>query len=213
MLDAIVRFGFSKRQLTVLLAIARKTYGFNKKTDDMTVQQLANQTSIDRAHVSRAISELEAIGAVLKQHGKYGYVLGIQKNYSKWGAVPKQHVPKQHADRAKTARRPCQNSTHKRQSQKTTTKDIDQTLFDQFWKAYPRKVAKGEARKAWKALNPSADLTAEMVAAIANHKRQRQWQTTEYIPHPATWLRARQWEDELTPESGGYKPQPFGVYA
>ena len=220
LLDAIVRFGFSKRQLTVLLAIARKTYGFNKKTDDMTVQQLANLTSIPRQHVSTTLSELVTIGSVLKRDGAHGYVLGINKNYGAWGdpvpkheTVPKQDVPKQDADRPKTGQLASQNRTHKRQLQKTTPKENGQTAFDQFWLAYPRKEKKQEARKAWQALKPCETLTAEIAKALTQHKRQEQWQTRKFIPHPATWLRARQWEDELTPESGGYKPQPFGVYA
>lgn len=88
--DAIVRTDFSKRQLRVLLFIIRKTYGFGKKTDDMTVQQIANGTGLARQNVSTTISELVALNTVSKRDGHFGYVLGINKNYGEWRTVSKQ---------------------------------------------------------------------------------------------------------------------------
>ena len=71
--------------------------------------------------------------------------------------------------------------------------------FDTFWKAYPRKVAKGAARTAWdrtKNIRPSLDILLE---AIEKQKQQEQWQKDggTYIPHPATWLRQERWDDEV----------------
>jgi hypothetical protein len=69
--------------------------------------------------------------------------------------------------------------------------------FSEFWAAYPNKVAKAEARKAFAALAPSADLLAEMVAALEWQKTSDKWTKDDgqYIPHPATWLRAERWTD------------------
>lgn len=71
--------------------------------------------------------------------------------------------------------------------------------FDTFWKAYPRKVAKGAARTAWertKSIRPSIDV---LLQAIEQQKQQEQWQRDGgmFIPHPATWLRQERWEDEI----------------
>lgn len=126
LLEAILAFPFSKRELKVMLAIIRKTYGFNKKADDMTVTQVADMTGMDRAHASRAISALVAKNAVLKRHGRHGYVLGIQKNHKKWGPCQNGTVPKEHGGRADSAHEPCQKSTEavpKEHTQKTTPKD------------------------------------------------------------------------------------------
>ena len=68
--------------------------------------------------------------------------------------------------------------------------------FETFWKIYPRKTAKGAARKAWDKLteeNRKAALTgAKRFAADPN--REDLW-----TPYPATWLNAEQWEDEPLP--------------
>lgn len=71
--------------------------------------------------------------------------------------------------------------------------------FDIFWKAYPRKVAKGAARTAWErtaSIRPSLDVLLE---AVEKQKTQDQWQRDGgmFIPHPATWLKQERWEDEI----------------
>lgn len=72
--------------------------------------------------------------------------------------------------------------------------------FDVFWKAYPRKVAKGAARTAWertKAIRPPLEI---LLQAIEQQKEQEQWQRDGgmFIPHPSTWLRQERWDDEVT---------------
>jgi phage replication O-like protein O len=113
LLDALIRFPFTKRQYKVLLAMIRKTYGFHKREDDIMAPQLADMTGLDRANVIRTINELVAVGALNKRPGQFGQVLGINKDYESW-AVPKQHrasakmapggVLKQHQQQ-------CQNDT------------------------------------------------------------------------------------------------------
>jgi hypothetical protein len=75
--------------------------------------------------------------------------------------------------------------------------------FGSFWSVYPRKVAKGAARKAWDRLKPPAALVDRMLAAIARQLKSDQWQRDggQFIPHPATWLNQSRWEDE--PDNNG----------
>ena len=70
--------------------------------------------------------------------------------------------------------------------------------FDAFWAAYPIKKAKAAAKKAWKKLAPSQVLQAKILAAVENQKRWPQWNKDggRFIPHPATWLNGRRWEDQ-----------------
>jgi hypothetical protein len=68
-------------------------------------------------------------------------------------------------------------------------------LFDRFWQAYPRRTAPARALKAWKSLKPDESLLDAMIAAIRWQSSTDQWQRG-IIPHPASWLNARRWEDE-----------------
>lgn len=72
------------------------------------------------------------------------------------------------------------------------------TDFDVFWRAYPRKHAKGDARKAWHQTAAIRPPVEQLLAAIDAAKRSEQWRRDggQYIPYPATWLRGERWEDE-----------------
>lgn len=76
---------------------------------------------------------------------------------------------------------------------------LAQTLFARFWAAYPRKKSKGRAEKAWRKLNPSEQLTVEILQAVDRAKTSEDWrkESGKYIPYPATWLNDRGWEDEV----------------
>jgi hypothetical protein len=73
-------------------------------------------------------------------------------------------------------------------------------LFDQFWKAYPRKKDKGSAYKAFKSALKRGKFENIMlgVRAYANDPTRK----PEYTKFPATWLNADAWENEVTPEAG-----------
>lgn len=68
--------------------------------------------------------------------------------------------------------------------------------FEKFWSTYPRKTAKQAALKAFRKINPDADLLAFILKSIAAHTQTEQWRR-DVIPHAATWLNHRRWEDEL----------------
>lgn len=81
---------------------------------------------------------------------------------------------------------------------KNITPNTPQGGFAEFWSAYPKKVGKGEAEKAWKKAKVNGH-KAEVLAALDAQKSSQQWQRDggQYIPNPATWLNQRRWEDEL----------------
>ena len=70
--------------------------------------------------------------------------------------------------------------------------------FARFWSVYPRHEAKQTALRAFQKINPDESLLETMLSAIARFKETAQWQENggQFIPHPATWLNQRRWEDE-----------------
>lgn len=68
--------------------------------------------------------------------------------------------------------------------------------FDQFWAAYPRKINKQDARRAFEKAEVDIDT---LLSSLERHKRSKQWSESngKYIPHPATYLNKQKWEDEL----------------
>ena len=78
-------------------------------------------------------------------------------------------------------------------------------LFAKFWKAYPRKVGKIAAQRAFdKAIhtektNAAAEaLLEKMCRVLAKQSESLDWKREDgrFIPYPATWLNAGRWEDE-----------------
>ena len=72
--------------------------------------------------------------------------------------------------------------------------------FSEFWLAYPNKKAKGDAYQVWRRLK-SRPALAVLVAALDRQRSSAAWTKDggAFIPHPATWLRQRRWEDEPDP--------------
>lgn len=75
--------------------------------------------------------------------------------------------------------------------------------FEEFWQAYPRKVGKDAAAKAFAKRKVNAALLAQMLQAL---ERQRpnldRRENGRFIPHPATWLNEGRWQDE--PDAPGF---------
>ncbi len=73
--------------------------------------------------------------------------------------------------------------------------------FDLFWSAYPKKVGKQAAKKAFSRVKTPVET---LLTAVERQKCSAQWSRDngQYIPNPATWLNQGRWEDELSPIQG-----------
>ena len=71
--------------------------------------------------------------------------------------------------------------------------------FNTFWESYPRHIAKAKALLNFKRINPDDNLLGVMLGKIVIFKETEGWKESngKYIPHPATWLNQKRWEDEI----------------
>jgi hypothetical protein len=83
--------------------------------------------------------------------------------------------------------------------------------FEDFWKVYPRKKSKGDAEKVWNAIKPNSDLLGKILISVERSKQSVDWkkESGKFIPYPATWLRAKGWEDEPQQEGFDNTPNPY----
>ena len=70
-------------------------------------------------------------------------------------------------------------------------------LFEEFWKIYPRKVAKQAALKSWVKIIQTTD--PEIVIQGATRYLLDPNRSPTYTAHPATWLNAHRWLDDALP--------------
>ena len=78
--------------------------------------------------------------------------------------------------------------------------------FDEFWNAYPKKVGKQYALKAWRKIKPTAELHEAIMQAVNAQKHSEQWRRDNgrFIPNPATWLNGGYWDngEEVSMDAG-----------
>lgn len=73
-----------------------------------------------------------------------------------------------------------------------------ETQFEEFYRAYPRKVKKQDVKKWFEKNKPSNELFSSMMNSLEQFRASKDWQKDggQYIPYPSTWLNQKRWEDE-----------------
>lgn len=88
---------------------------------------------------------------------------------------------------------------------KRTPAEVE-ALFDEFWKAYPRKDGKKKARESWDSVCKAGTDPRELINAAVNFTRSRQGEDPRFTPYAATWLNQERWKDEPTFVRNGHRP-------
>jgi len=71
--------------------------------------------------------------------------------------------------------------------------------FEEFWKAYPKKIGKDAARRAFEKRKITAELMTLVMQSVRKQCQSDAWKKDDgqFIPHPATWLNQGRWQDEI----------------
>lgn len=171
--------------------------------------------SVTNKNVENAINKLARVGLVVPYEagGKPFLLLptwnehqSIRAKRSKY-PEPEIICNQMQSDASRCPRNPIQSKSESESN--TNPADAEENdLFERFWKAYPKKVGKGAALKAFEKAKVNADLIVVIENAIEQQKKTDQWKKDggQYIPNPATWLNQQRWEDEVTVQAD--KPKP-----
>jgi hypothetical protein len=77
--------------------------------------------------------------------------------------------------------------------------ETKEAAFGVFWETWPEKQAKAPALRAW--MKVPMEEYGPIMAGLEKWKKSAQWQR-KVIPHPATWLNGKRWQDEDIPQFG-----------
>lgn len=80
LLEAVMAADLTARQMKVLMAIIRKTYGFGKKVDRITNTQISSMTGLHHTHVCTAKNEMIAMNIIVTK----GREIGVNRVISEW---------------------------------------------------------------------------------------------------------------------------------
>lgn len=237
LLESYAGADLTKRQFKVLLAILRKTYGWNKPMDRISDSQLAEITGLPVRRCNEAKLDLVRMGLVKQQ----GRDFGPNKNMAEWcipqseGNSPKtreknspktrEQTPSKQGDTKDTITKEKKDIKNtmpeevraKREKASPRHEETDQAFEDIFWRAGMVKTGKVKARsafeiqlKAWrKVTGGSAAEFASMLAQDIQTRIAGDQFGFDRL-HPTTYLNGQRWNDEkpAAPATPGEQARP-----
>ncbi|QHC93847.1 replication protein [Pseudomonas sp. R84] len=178
-------------------------------------QHIADQCEIDRSTVRKHIKQLEAQGLlrIENREGPKGnstnlYFLNLWAVGQKSTHVGPESTgvgPQPTGGVGPESTRTSHSSEPVKEPKTLCTSEVELAeAFEVFWKLYPNKKAKANARKAWDKLKPSTELRQTLMTALGSHRLSRDWTKDDgqYVPMASTWLNGERWHDELAPATG-----------
>ena len=177
---------------------------------DYSVRGLAALSKDGKDSVMKTLTELEDFGYLkrtktLDNSGRFaGYDYDIFEKPQPRKPDAENPYPETPCPGNPDTENPPQLNTKQSNTKKSNTKELNIYSFDEFWAAYPKKKAKEDARKAWAKLKPDEALGKAIIKAVEDAKKTKDWQKEKgkYIPHPATYLNGKRWEDEMEETNG-----------
>ena len=95
-LDALARIRIPGEARQILDFIIRKTWGWHKKKDLISLSQFSEGTGLEKPHISHGLGILLAMNLITRQNNLLPkkakhlcYLYGFNKNYDTWIPLPK----------------------------------------------------------------------------------------------------------------------------
>ena len=188
----------SGSELKCFLFIVRKTKGWHKDVDAISISQFEDYTGLSNRAVIDACNSLVSRGLIFQDVGQRGVKL-FTLDCKKFTSEKSSLVKKVHSTSEKSSQVTSEKSSHTKESIKHTTINKNNSeFFDSFWQEYPNKTTKQAAIKSWSKLKLNDALFNTIIDAL---KKQKPHFKTGFIPHASTWLNGKRWEDEVQPTS------------
>lgn len=201
--EALAKIRISGEEMQCLWVIFRKTYGWHKKEDCISLSQFFEMTTLKKPHVCRSLSKLlskKIIGVTKNGNGITSY--GFNKDFDSWESLPKKvtlsKMVKGSPKKGK-ASLPLLGHTKETTTKETITKEIYTSNFLSFWNKYPKKVGKPNTFKEWNRIKP--DLKTVLSALKAQiEQKERLLSENKFCPEwpdPERWIKNQRWLDEI----------------
>ena len=221
LMTAVWRLDIQTTDKMVLLALADAA-----NDDGVTWMAVQSRNAAKLDLMKKSNLSLRAVQGAIKRLCALGY-LSREDRTGKgviWTVTPAANAPRQDMPPAPNARPPAPNagkpSLNRQPSSEANASEesAKSSEFDDFWKLYPHKKAKGAARKAYLKARKAID-HGTLVRAVATQVGWGVWENPEYSPHAATWLNGERWSDEPNgsprearkPSTDHHRPKPVSM--
>lgn len=185
----------SGNQLKVYLVVIRKTVGWHKESDAISISQICKLTGLaDDRTVKRILRYLHSKGLINRAFnpGRSSTLTPLFRGVDENDRGGKKGSDPVVENEGST---PCKN-THSQNKRKQNIQNKE--WFYKFYSEYPNKKAKLNAEKAFSKLGMTDELFVAIMESLKRQKVSDSWTKNngQFIPLPATWLNGRRWEDE-----------------
>lgn len=204
LIEQLIKIPFKGCELAVALFIIRRTYGFQKKQDEISLTQFQKGLERSRQTIVTALKNLRLVNvARLVKRGSVkndGNVWEINKYYDTWKLVNVARLVKRNAKPSLTERlnlvKTARHTKEKKEIKEIYMSASADDTFNSFWKEYPKKELKKKSLEIWKRkkLESKLDQILEFIQMAKNTER---WQKG-FIKQPPAFLNGECWEDDLT---------------
>lgn len=205
--EALARTRLSGEEIQCLWVIFRKTYGWKKTEDIISLSQFTEMTGLKKQHVHRALLKLSSkkVIAITKNGDRHPNMIRFIKDFDIWLLSPKKGIyPNLVKGITKNGDKTITKNGEYKRNKDTITKDKYTVDFLNFWNAYPKKAGKKAAWQSWIKSKDKPSIES-ILSCIEKQKSSIQWNKDngQFIPNPSTWINQGRWDDVL--ESGPYK--------
>lgn len=111
--EAFFKLQLSGNEWRLLWVILRKTYGWKRKMDKISITQFQQKTGLDRRNIARALKALVDRNIIVKNVTTFITTYGFNKDYSKWKPLSKMSLSVKIDNKTIV-----KNDTHKRKERK-----------------------------------------------------------------------------------------------
>jgi len=211
-LEELAKIELSGYETRIILAIWRKTYGWQKKEEWITQKQFSELTNLPKSEVSRTLSRLKRRNLVVETYNSHQRTYCFNKHFTNWKGLEKSTTSCRNLHKGGVEiynSKPLKSTTRKHMPspKETLTKEKKRKIkerekeFDIFYSFYPIHQGRKKAFEKWnkKVGDNELPLLEILLTAIEENKDSEKWQGEQgkYIPHPATWLHNELWNDEI----------------
>lgn len=195
--------------LAMYIFIVRKTRGWQKECDRISLSQFEEYTGYGKDAVLTGVNKLVELGLVKRisyENKTSFYELNDQPlpPESLLSENPLAENPTSAV--GKSAKMLSENPTHNnKENNSKKTNNVYSEKFEVFWSEYPsckRKGSKSDAGKVFKKYEKDAEL---IISVLCKFKVDESFlkNNGEFIPSPSSWLNKKHWENEFWLDKGG----------
>ncbi|EPG9811556.1 replication protein [Acinetobacter baumannii] len=195
--------------LPCYLLIVRKTRGWNKQADSISLSQFVKATGYNKDTVQKGLLILEEMGVIIR--------LETDKQINEWSLTDQiittenhtKNSPSENLAMLKNSTEPYENlvsnhtknSPHNNNNKNKEKQGVGYSEnFEKFWSAYPTCKRKSDKSGTYKTFTKHEGSFAieTLLSILEKQKSDVSWtkQDGEFILSPSTWLNQKQWENE-----------------